>query len=377
MKIKPFQVERWLNRYENEAEYELAETDARAFTLEELNQLNPKENLCQNLLKIEIGYNPTSGSDPLKAMIADLYGLNTSSRNILVTTGAIEADFLLSNVLVNPGDKVIVLWPAYQALYSTAESCGARLDFWKLSPEDNFMPDLEKLSTLLNREVKLLILNIPHNPTGAVISRTQLETILNWAEEYDFYVLCDEVYHELIFQPGIVPPYARSLSERAISVGSMSKAYGLSGLRLGWIAATEEIIDQCWQYKDYTSISNSPISDYLAQFALSHLAQISQRNHHIILKNRELLKKWFEENDQYFQAYLPEAGVLCFPKLKNIPVTSLQLARDLYNQKSLLVVPGEYFNMPGFLRIGFGGDTQKLEKSLSVFTAYLRENFKS
>jgi len=375
MKIKYFQVERWLDTYETRAQYELAETDAKPFTIEELNQLNPQDNLLKKLTKMKIGYNPTTGSDALRNKIANLYGSDTTSKNILVTTGAIEADFLLSNVLVNKGDKVIALWPAYQALYSTAEACGAQLKFWKLSDEENFQPDLETLSKIIDNKTRLIVLNIPNNPTGAVINEQQLKTILQWAEKYNFYVLCDEVYHELIFQPGIVPPYARSLSKRAISVGSMSKAYGLSGVRLGWIAGPESIIEQCWSYKDYTSISNSPISDYLAQFALANFKRISERNHNIIVKNRETLKQWFEEHKKYFHYYLPEAGVLCFPKLRNIPISSKQLALDLFNQKSLLVVPGECFDMPNHLRIGFGGDTEKLEKSLSVFSAYLKENF--
>jgi len=375
MKIKDFQVERWLDTYETRAQYELAETDAKPFTIEELNQLNPQENLLQKLSKMKIGYNPTTGSDTLRNKIANLYGSGTTSKNILVTTGAIEADFLLSNVLLEKDDKVIALWPAYQALYSTAEACGAQLEFWKLSAEDNFQPDLETLYKIIDNKTRLLVLNIPNNPTGAVINEQQLKTILQWAEEADFYVLCDEVYHELIFQAGIVPPYARSLSQRAISVGSMSKAYGLSGVRIGWIAGPESIIEQCWKYKDYTSISNSPISDYLAQFALDNFKQISERNHNIIVKNRETLKQWFEEHKKYFHYYLPEAGVLCFPKLRNIPISSKQLALDLFNQKSLLVVPGECFDMPNHLRIGFGGDTEKLEKSLSVFSAYLKENF--
>jgi len=375
MKIKDFQVERWLDTYETRAQYELAETDAKPFTIEELNQLNPQENLLQKLSKMKIGYNPTTGSDTLRNKIANLYGSGTTSKNILVTTGAIEADFLLSNVLLEKDDKVIALWPAYQALYSTAEACGAQLEFWKLSDEENFQPDLETLSKIIDNKTRLIVLNIPNNPTGAVINEQQLKTILQWAEKYNFYVLCDEVYHELIFQPGIVPPYARSLSKRAISVGSMSKAYGLSGVRLGWIAGPESIIEQCWSYKDYTSISNSPISDYLAQFALANFKRISERNHNIIVKNRETLKQWFEEHKKYFHYYLPEAGVLCFPKLRNIPISSKQLALDLFNQKSLLVVPGECFDMPNHLRIGFGGDTHKLEKSLSIFSAYLKKNF--
>ncbi|MFA7574661.1 MAG: aminotransferase class I/II-fold pyridoxal phosphate-dependent enzyme [Arcobacteraceae bacterium] len=375
MKIKPFQVERWLNTYETKAKYELAETDAKPFTLEELNKLNPNVDLLQDIAKIKIGYNPTEGSDLLRDKIANLYGPDTSAENILVTTGAIEADFLLSNVLANKGDKVIVLWPAYQSLYSIAEARGAQVEYWKLSYENCFQPDLEKLSKMIDNTTMLLVLNIPNNPTGAVINEQQLKTILQWAEEYDFYVICDEVYHELIFKEGIVPPYARSLSNRAISVGSMSKAYGLSGLRVGWIAAPEKVIDECWSWKDYTSISNSPINDYLASFALDHFKQISTRNHSIICKNRKILKEWFEEHKKYFDYYLPEAGVLCFPKLKNIHISSEQLALDLFNRKSLLVVPGECFDIPNHLRIGFGGDSDKLRKSLSVFADYLKENF--
>ena len=375
MKIDGFQVERWLDTYETRAQYELAETDAKPFTIEELNQLNPEDNLLQNITKLKIGYNHTMGSESLRNKIADLYGPETTLENILVTTGAIEADFLLSNVLVNPGDKVVALWPAYQALYSTAEACGAQLELWKLSPENNFQPDLEKLASIIDKKTKLLVLNIPNNPTGAVINEQQLKTILQWAEENEYYVLCDEVYHELIFKAGIVPPYGRSLSKRAISVGSMSKAYGLSGLRLGWIAGPESIIEECWAYKDYTSISNSPVSDYLAQFALDNFKQISKRNHGIITTNRETLLQWFEEHNQYFDYYLPDAGVLCFPKIKNISISSRELALDLFNKKSLLVVPGECFDMPGFLRIGFGGENAKLKTSLSIFSCYLKENF--
>ena len=375
MKIKTFQVERWLNLYENDAKYELAETDAKAFLLAELSQLEPKENVLENMKKITLGYNPTSGSDALKELIAKLYGNQTSSKNILITTGAIEADFLLSNVLVQKDDQVIALWPAYQALYSTAEACGADLKFWKLQPENNFKPDLEMLSKMISHKTKLLILNIPNNPTGAVISKEQLETIMQWAELYDFYILCDEVYHELAFNKKQVPPYARSMHERAISVGSMSKAYGLSGLRLGWIAGPDNIITQCWEYKDYTSISNSPISDYLAQFALTHQEGIFKRNRSIVEKNKTILAQWFKENEKFFHSYLPEVGVLCFPKLINFPITSKQLALDLFHQKSLLVVPGECFGMPGHLRIGFGGDTEKFMKSLTIFSDYLQENF--
>ncbi|MCD6420254.1 MAG: aminotransferase class I/II-fold pyridoxal phosphate-dependent enzyme, partial [Synergistetes bacterium] len=265
MNIVEFKVERWLNTYESMAKYEMAETDIKPFTLRELLELGDFGELKEKLFGMRLGYNnPTKGSEMLRNLVASLYGNNTSTDNVLMTTGAIEADFLVANVLVSPGDTVVVQFPVYQALYSTAEARGAKIKYWKMKFEDGFEPDIAELERLIDGKTKMVVLNIPNNPTGAVVNEEQLRTILRWAEEGDFYVLCDEVYHELELEEGVVPPYGRSLSNRAISVGSMSKAYGLSGVRIGWVVAPEELIERMWAWKDYTSISNSPLSDFLA-----------------------------------------------------------------------------------------------------------------
>jgi len=210
-----------------------------------------------------------------------------------------------------------------------------------------------------------------------VISETQLKTILKWAEEQDFYVLCDEVYHELALTKGIIPPYGRNLSKKAISVGSMSKAYGLSGLRLGWIAGPEDLIQKSWGWKDYTSISNTPLSDFLAAFALVNREKVMQRNLAIARKNRKTLLEWFKQHEYFFDYILPEVGVLCFPRLRNIPISTEELCKKIFNEKKLLLVPGECFDMPGHLRIGFGGDSNKFEICLSILSDYLNRNFRN
>jgi len=377
MNIKSFKVERWLNAYENEADYEMAETDVKPFTLKELIELGDFKELEEQLLGVKLGYNPTSGSDKLKAAVASLYQHNVRPENVLITTGAIEADFHLTNSLVNKGDTVIAQFPAYQALYSTAEARGAKIKYWQMRPENEYQPDIDKLKRLVDTKTKLIVLNIPNNPTGAVINEAQLKTILKWAEEQDFYVLCDEVYHELELTKGIIPPYGRSLSKKAISVGSMSKAYGLSGLRLGWIAGPPEVIQKCWEGKDYTTISNSPLSDFLATFALLNREKIMQRNLAIARKNFNTLLSWFKQNEHFFEYHMPQVGVLCFPKLKNIPLTSQELCEKIFNEKKLLLVPGECFDMPGHLRIGFGGESKKFETCLSILSDYLNRNFGS
>ncbi len=377
MNIKSFKVERWLNTYENDADYEMAETDVKPFTLKELLELGDFENLEEQILNIKLGYNPTTGSEKLKETVASLYQHNARIENVLITTGAIEADYHIINSLVNKEDKVIVQFPTYQALYSTAEARGAKIKYWQMKPENGYELDIGKLKELIDEKTKLVVLNIPNNPTGAVINEVQLKTILKWAEEQDFYVLCDEVYHELELIKGVVPPYGRSLSKRAISVGSMSKAYGLSGLRLGWIVGPKEIVQKCWEGKDYTTISNTPLSDFLATFALINREKIMQRNLAIARKNFKTLLMWFKQHEYFFDYIMPEVGVLCFPKLKNIPLTSEELCKKIFNEKKLLLVPGECFDMPGHLRIGFGGDSKNFNICLTILSDYLNRNFRN
>ncbi len=374
MQLPIFKVERWINEYETRAAYELAETDIKAFTLRELLSFGDLEAAKEDLLNTRLAYNPTTGSDGLRSAIASLH--NESPDNVLITTGAIEANFHVANALVEPGDTVVVQFPAYQALYATAEARGATVKFWRMRYEDKFEPDIDELRKLIDNRTKLVVLNIPHNPTGAVISEDQLRTILRWAEDEGFYVLCDEVYHELETTEGVVPPYARTLSERAISVGSMSKAYGLSGLRLGWIVGPEELIQECWEWKDYTSISNTPLSDYLATFAFRHYDKIRERNISIARSNHRTLLEWLKEHEGFFDYVMPKAGVLCFPKLKNVPISSEQLCREVFEQHKLLLVPGECFEMPGHLRIGFGGDSERLKIALGLLSEYLNSHFR-
>ncbi len=372
MDLRTFAVERWMNTYENDAVYYLAETDAKPFTLDELLSLGNKDELIKGLMGLKLGYNPTTGRQELREVIAGLYE-DTSPENILITTGAIEANFLVTNALVKPGDTVVAQVPAYQALYSTAEARGACVKYWHMDIDNGYEPDINELKKLIDSKTKLVVLNIPHNPTGAVISESKLKTILSWAEEGDFWVLCDEVYHDFALYSKIIPPYGRSLSKRVISVGSMSKAYGLSGLRLGWIAGPKDIISSCWEWNDYTSISNSPISDYLATFALKNTHKVMARNLDIARKNLALFTDWLKEHEVFFDYVKPKAGVLMFLRLKNVPLSTEELCKDLFKKYKLLMVPGECFDMPGFLRIGFGNDTHMFKAGLEIFSKYLKK----
>lgn len=371
MKIREFLVERWLNTLELGARFNLAETDAKPFTLEELLALGDREELLAELAAIRLGYNPTMGSFALRQAIAGLYQ-SVTPKQVLVTGGAIEADFLLANVLVEPGDTVIVQFPAYQVLYAVAEARGATVKRWTMSLDNGYRPDLDRLAALIDDRTKLVVINTPHNPTGAVLTREELETILGWAEERGFWVLSDEVYHGLAYEEGLLPPLARDLSPRAISVGSMSKTFGLSGLRLGWIAGPEEILQACWSWKDYTSISNSPLSDFLARLALVNVDRVWERNLALARENRRVLLDWFEENRPIIDYVAPRAGLVCFPRF-NLPISTEEFCRRAYEERGVLLVPGECFEMPGHIRFGFGGDPAEFAAGLRELGEVLRE----
>jgi aspartate/methionine/tyrosine aminotransferase len=371
MHIQEFKVERWMNTYELGARYNLAETDAKPFTLQELLSLGEQEKLTSRLMELKLGYNPTTGSETLRQAIASQYA-QTNPDQVLVTTGAIEADFILTNVLVEPGDTVIVQFPAYQVLYSVATARGAKVKHWTMSFAEGYKPNLAQLAELIDDRTKLIVLNNPHNPTGAVIPQKDLQTILQWAEEKDFWVLCDEVYHGLAFQEGLLPPPARDLSQRAISVGSMSKTFGLSGLRLGWLAGPQELLHACWMWKDYTSISNSPLSDFLATLALEKIDKVRERNLALAKQNLKMLLKWFNQHSQQVDYVKPQAGLVCFPHFK-LPISTAEFCRRAYTEKGVLLVPGECFDSPGYIRFGFGGDPKDFAAGLQELSDLCKE----
>jgi aspartate/methionine/tyrosine aminotransferase len=371
MQIKEFKVERWLNTFELGARFNLAETDAKPFTVEELLSLDDREKLLPELMGVKLGYNPTTGSLDLRRAVSRLYQ-SVTPEQVLITSGAIEADFLLANVLVEPGDTVVVQFPAYQVLYAVAEARGARVKRWCMSLDNGYRPDLNQLAALIDDNTKLVVINTPHNPTGAVLSREDLETILAWAEERGFWVLADEVYHGLAYEEGLLAPLARDLSPRAISVGSMSKTFGLSGLRLGWMAGPEEILQACWSWKDYTSISNSPLSDFLARLALTNVDKVWERNLSLAKGNLKVLLDWFNRHQPYIDYVVPRAGLVCFPRF-NLPISTEEFCRRAYNERGVLLVPGECFEMPGHIRFGFGGDPVEFAAGLREVEELLKE----
>ncbi|TDX40607.1 aspartate/methionine/tyrosine aminotransferase [Halanaerobium congolense] len=369
MKIAAFKVEEWMNEYEVDAEYNIAETCVESLTVEELlNLADDPELRLEEIKKMQLTYGDIKGSAGFKKGVSSLYQ-TIEPQNILPSHGAIGANFLLLYSLVEAGDQIVSVFPTYQQLYSIPESFGAEVKKLELQYEDGFLPDLEQLESLLSEQTKLIAINNPNNPSGVVMNKEILEKIVEMARAVDAYILADEVYRGFDLEEEI--PSIADLYEKGISVGSMSKIFSLAGLRVGWIAGPEAVIENCQLHRDYITISNPMISDYLSVVALENKEKLLQRDLKKVKKQLEIVDSWVEQ-ENLVEYIKPNGGTTAFIKY-NLDLDSETFAKKLFQEKGVLVVPGIAFGRENFIRIGFAGNEEELKTGLALLKEFLRE----
>jgi len=372
MKIKTFKVEQWMNDYENDAIYNLGETCIDSMTLGELIELSghEPEKYLTALKDKRITYGHIYGSPELLDGISGLYK-NIVPSQVIPTHGAIGANHQVIISMIEPKDNMVSVMPTYQQHYSIPESIGAEVRALQLKPENNFIPDLDLLRSLVDKNTKMITINNPNNPTGSLIPEDVMKEIAEIAKSVDAYVLSDEVYRG-ISKDGSYMPSITDIYEKGISVGSMSKIFSLAGLRMGWIVSkSEEVIDACRNRRDYDTISCGQLDDLFASLALANKEKIFERNSKILLKNREILDKWVQETPEV--SYVrPVAGTTALVYYdKDMP--SYDLCIKLIKEKGVLFTPGSCFEMEGCVRIGYAFDSKTLRTGLDKFTELLRE----
>lgn len=367
MQIPPFKLERFFARYEFKAPYLLCASDCESFSIEELLAFEP--DAAANFQRHWLGYTESTGSPELKGEIAGLYD-TIEPEQVLVHAGAEEAIFIFMNVALSAGDHVIVHYPCYQSLFEIAQALGCQVSRWQTSEEDNWELDLELLHRQIKSNTRAVIINCPHNPTGYLMSRPKLDQIIELAGQHRLLIFFDEVYKGLEYQPEDQLPSACDLYEQAVSLGVMSKTYGLAGLRIGWIATRDqEIYRAMAAFKDYTSICNSAPSEFLATLALRHRQKLIRRNLAIVLHNLNLLNDFFAVHTHIFNWRPPRAGSIAFPSLK-IAQDSERFCLDLVEKQGVLLLPGAYYDFgPKNFRIGFG--RRAMPAALEQLAVYL------
>lgn len=371
MKIKPFGVEIWMNEFEDHCEFNLAETCVASLTIEQLLELSGKnDNVMSDLLPMKMTYGAIRGSDRLRDAICTMYTKQTRD-NVMVTHGAIGANALLHETLVEPGDHVISVRPTYQQHYSIPESYGAEVDILQLHPENGFLPNLEELEAMVRPETKLIVLNNPNNPTGALMEADALDAFVAIARRVNAFVLCDEVYRGTNQTGDGFAPAMADIYEKGISVAGMSKTFSLAGLRLGWIAGPLDVLEAVSIHRDYNTISVGMLDDYFAAMALEARDKILARSQQITRGNLAILDAWVAQEP--LMSYIkPKAGTTALLKY-NLDMPSRDFCVQLLEQTGVMFTPGSVMHMEGWLRIGYANDPEILRSGLAKVSSFLSD----
>ncbi|MET7038993.1 aminotransferase [Clostridium botulinum] len=370
MKIKTFKVEQWMNQYENDATYNLAETCIDSLTLRELLNLVGKnfEEYMTSLGDIRMTYSHIYGSYNLLKGIASLFQ-DVKAEEIIPTHGAIGANHQVLITLLEPGDGMVSVAPTYQQHYSIPESINAEVNILNLLPENNFLPDLQELKKMVNSNTKLITINNPNNPSGSLIPVELLKQIVDIAKSVDAYVLSDEVYRG-ISEDGSYMPSIVDFYEKGISVGSMSKIFSLAGLRLGWIVSKDEkIIKLCKERRDYDTISCGVLDDIFASLALENKDAILERNRKIVMTNRALLHQWVssEPRVSYVKPVAGNTALIYY----DVDMHSYEFCEKLLKETGVFYTPGECFDLDYCFRIGYAFDSKTLMEGLKKTSEFI------
>jgi aspartate/methionine/tyrosine aminotransferase len=354
-------MERWQSTYEHRVRYNLSESGVHPLTVAEL--LSYAGSDPDTLNGLRLGYGQSNGSDALRARIAALYPGATDA-NVLVTVGGAEANFASAWQLVEPGTPVAVMLPNYMQIPGLADSFGARVLPFPLREEDDWRPDLDALERALEDGARVILVTNPNNPTGRVLRKDAVDRIVELADRHGAWIIADEVYRGAELD-GPETPSFWGRTDRVLATNSLSKAYAIPGLRIGWVVGPADVVSALWGRTDYTTITPATISDHLAVVALepSTRKKIFERTRGIIRKNLGSLRAWLDGRADLFRYTPPDAGAICTIRY-DAPIGSSALAEKLRVEKDVLVVPGDHFGMDHFVRIGFGPPPAELAEAL-------------
>lgn len=352
MRLADFKLERYFARWEFAVPHNLGASDIAGPNLAELLTLASEEDR-DRWQHLHLGYTESAGHPLLRAEIAGLY-TGVSPDEVLISSPE-EAIFLFLNTVLGPEDHAVVIWPVYQSHVEVARSTGAAVSLVPLRAETGWQLDLAELRAALRPTTRAIMVNFPHNPTGALLDRATFAGLVALATEHGAYLFSDEVYRDLEQAPAERLPAAVECYPRAVSFGALSKSYGLAGLRIGWVATHDHaLLDRLQRLKDYTTICNSAPSELLALIALRAGTQILARNRAIITINLGHLDRFMAEWSTHYAWVRPRGGSVGFPRLlAEYPID--RFAQELVEQAGILIVPGSVFDYPdNHFRIGFG-----------------------
>jgi aspartate/methionine/tyrosine aminotransferase len=359
MRVETFEMERFQSTWENRVAHNLSESGVHPMSVADL--LEPDER--DALMNERFIYVQTNGTPALREAIASLYP-GAGPDNVVVGNGTAEANYVAVWNLVEPGDEVVMMVPNYMQIWGVVRGLGATVVPWRLHEERAWSPDVDELRALITPRTKLIAVCNPNNPTGSILSESAMAAIVSVAAEHGVWLLADEVYRGAELDGRETPSFWGRYDRALVSCG-LSKAYGLPGLRIGWVAGPSATVAELWARKDYLSIAPSALSDVLARKALRPAVRprILARTRGIVNGNLPVVQEWMGRHGLAFRLTPPRAGAITYPRY-SWAINSSRLADRLRDEQSVLVVPGDQFGMDGFLRIGLGNEPADLSAGL-------------
>jgi aspartate/methionine/tyrosine aminotransferase len=372
VRLPPFQLERWFAQHEFTAPLHACASDVEAPSMAEVLALG-SERTRADWEALALGYTEAPGHPRLREAIAGLYD-GLAADDVLVFAGAEEAIFAWANSELEAGDHVVVVWPSYQSLHEVARAGGADVTLLELRHEDGWALDLDELRRALRPATRAIVVNFPHNPTGAHLDRATFDELVGLAEEAGARLFSDEVYRWCEHDGAELLPAAAEVSAEALSLGVMSKTFAMPGLRIGWVASRDRaLLDRLAGFKDYTTICNSAPSELLAVAALEGIETVLERTRSIVEPNLALLDGFFERHAGALEWVRPRGAPIGFPRLVG-GLGGEDFARELLEREGVLVLPGRLYGHPGdHFRLGFGRTNlpEALERIDSFLAAWV------
>jgi capreomycidine synthase len=372
MEVVPAHLEYWMRDYYFDTEIDLSSSGVQNFSVGELRQLF---NITpDDLDRILLCDSRTLGGPELRTAIGNRWA-NGNAERVMATNGSSEANYLVMHSLLEPGDEVVVLDPSYQQLYSIAETIGCKLKHWQLRFENSFRPDLSEARRLIGPQTRMIVVNFPHNPTGASLTPAEMDELIESAAGAGAYLVWDGAFTELTYDsPGLPDPGERY--DRAITLGTLSKGYGLPGLRVGWCLAAPDVLERLVRLRDYTTLALSPLVEHIAARAIENgdlllKPRLAQARH-----NLQLLSSWVDRHSEFVSMVPPQGGVCVFLKVHNVDDVE-DFCRRFADDYSVLLVPGTSFGCANHVRLGFGCSTVELNEALSRLSEHFHTYRKS
>jgi len=369
--FQPFEMERFMSKFEQEVDYNLSESGVHPILLSEL--LDDDLEATHDLLTTDLNYPHVNGIPELRHNIAEMYQ-GAGSENVLVTVGAIEANYISVRTLLSPGDEILVMVPNYMQIWGVAKNHQYSLKTFPLVEEKGWAPNLDALQNTVTPQTKLIAICNPNNPTGRALTLDEIDAIIQIADKVGAWILADEVYSGAERLTDERSPSFYGRYDKVVATGSMSKAYGMPGLRIGWLVGPPNTVDEIWARHEYVTISATMLSNKLAARALSPeiRPRILRRTRSYIRKGYPILKNWMDQHPDTFTLRPPDAAAIAFIRY-HLDINSTKFTERLRQEKSVLIVPGDHFGLDHFVRVSFGLPEEYLVPALDRIQALIME----